>query len=109
MCINMPRGVGSQVCLGVVWNFPHFRFPLTSTGHSQNSARMSDKAVKDAVENFNKRSLKKTETVIKQTLPTKQGERVLDNYASSFPLSDLLLSPTPPGPQVGSRAFSHPL
>lgn len=105
MCINMSRRMGSQVCLAVVWNLPIC--PLTSTDHSQNSARMSDKAVKAEVENFNRKSLKKTDTVIKQSLPTKEGERVLDKYACSFPLSDLLLSPTPPGPPLGNRAFSH--
>lgn len=87
--------------------FAHFQFPLTSTDHSQNSARMSDKAVKAEVENFNRKSLKKTDTVVKQSLPTKEGERLLYKYASFFPLSDLLLSPTPPGPPLGNGAFSH--
>lgn len=48
---------------------------------------MSDNPVKEEVENFNRRSLKKTETSVKQRIPTKEGECVLDKHASSFPLS----------------------
>lgn len=79
-CVSAcPGGCVSQVYLWAVWNLcnSHLLFPLTFTYHSQKSARMSDNPVKEEVENFNRRSLKKTETTVKQPLPTKEGECAL--------------------------------
>lgn len=70
--------------LSVVWNLSnsHFLFPQTFTGHSQKTAKMSDNPVKEEVENFNRRSLKKTETKVNTSLPTKEGECALNIFCS---------------------------
>lgn len=45
---------------------------------------MSDNPVKDEVENFNRRSLKKTETKVKTNLPTQEGECALNISFAQF-------------------------
>lgn len=84
-------------------------FCLTFTDRNQNSARMSDNAVKPEVEGvkkFNKGSLKKTEPLVKQYFPTKEGECVcLINMHLPSPYLLPMLSPTPPGPPLCNRTF----
>lgn len=74
----------------MVWNVcnSHFRVSLTFPDQSQKSARMSDNPVKQEVENFNRRSLKKTETKMNTNLPTKEGKwapNISSAQSYSFP------------------------
>ncbi|CAF99098.1 unnamed protein product [Tetraodon nigroviridis] len=75
----------AMACWGILWK-DRQRKHYTDTSHllrrptlhtpapdqSQKSARMSDNPVKQEVENFNRRSLKKTETKMNTSLPTKE-------------------------------------
>lgn len=47
--------------------------PISS--FSNRSSKMSDNPVKQEVQNFDKKCLKKTNTAEKNTLPTKEGKR----------------------------------
>lgn len=58
------------------------------------TSKMSDNPVKQEVQNFDKKCLKKTNTAEKNTLPTKEGKKTGSvRLASTWPLCSIICEP----------------